>query len=373
MHSTLAIWTLVGLSALGQAKNDPAKPGQKPVPPPRPTYAFPELFRLVPIEEAKLSSTKPGMITKLNVVDGVEVEQNEVLGQIDDRESQANIKQAQAELEVARKQASSDAPVQAAIATLKVSEAELKKSTDINEKRAGAVNEIEIERQRLTVTKSQHQIAVAQQEFEVAGLNVYVKAAQLEVAELDAELRKFRAPYSCEVVQVIRHVGEWVREGEPVLHVVKMDRLRVQGYLSTKHSPDDEADDVTRNAKVAPVAGEMPAVDPSEILGRECEVTLQLPKGKTEVFRSKIGFVSPIAEAGVDEVRVWIEIENKKVNGRWIAQPGQNASVKVILDPPPKPKVDPKAPAAKPAAAGAPVNSGAPPVNETPKAQADKP
>jgi multidrug efflux pump subunit AcrA (membrane-fusion protein) len=360
MSWSLAVWTLIGLSAVGQSPTDPAKPGAKPAAQaPRQTKTLLE-FRLIPIQEAKLSSTKPGMITELNVIDGAAVEKDDVMGQIDDRESQANIKHAKAELEVANKQASSDAPVQAAMFTHQVAEVEHKKAVLINETRANAVNEIEVDRLRLTMKKAEYQIEVARQEYDVAQLNIGVKAAQLEVAELEAELRKFRAPYACEVVQVVRHVGEWVREGEPVLHVVQMDKLRVQGYLSTKHIVPDST---------STLPNEPNAVDPSEIIGRECEVIVQLPKGRTETFKSKVGFVSPMSEVG-DEIRVWVEIENKKVNGRWVAQPGQNANVKVLLDPPPKPKADPKAPAAKPAA-GAPASNSAP-SGETPKTPNDK-
>src|SRR5262249_2991781 len=139
---------------------------------------------------------------------------------------------------VAEKQASSDAPVKAAEAAQDVAKQEYLKAENINSVQKGGVNAIEVERLRLTMIKAMYQIAVAQQEFDVAKLNIGVKAAQLEVAELDAELRKIRAPYSCEVIQVIRHIGEWVREGEPILHVVQMDRLRVQGYLSTQHELD---------------------------------------------------------------------------------------------------------------------------------------
>lgn len=339
---------LVAFGFLGQVTAAQDKPGAKPAAPTpqaaRQTKTLFE-FRLVPIQEAKLSANKPGSLVELPAIDGQSVEKGDVLGQIDDRESQANIKAAKAELAVAEKQASSDAPVQAAEATQQVAEQEWLKSKAINETKANAVNVIELERLRLTMVKAGFQIAVAAQEYDVAKLNIGVKDAQREVAELDAELRKIRAPFSGEIVKVDRHLGEWLQAGDHVLHLVQMDRLRVQGYLSIQHKIDEspKVDD----PELAKELAKEPAVDPSEIIGRECDVIVMLPKGKTTTFKSKVGFVSPYAE-GLDAVRVWVEIENRKENGRWVAVPGQMATVKIQLDPPPKPKADPKAPAGKP-------------------------
>ncbi len=381
MSSKLATWALLSFCAMQtapqqqeknepvrnelnkveaeQEKPEPTKPAVKPAanpgaaaPEARPTYMLYE-FRLIPIQESMLSATKPGMIIELPVTDGASVEKGDVLGQIDDRESQANIKHAKSELTVAKKQAESDAPIQAAVATKRVAEAEHKKSVIINETKSGAINQIELERLRLTMEKADHQITVAQQEFDVAQLNIDVKAAQVEVTELDAELRKIRAPYSGEVVEMKRHVGEWVQAGDPVLHLVQMDRLRVQGLLDLagtkieskfKSSKDGQW---SSDSSISPYGTPQAPIDPTELIGRDCEVLVQLPKGRTESFKSKVAFISPVQNVG-GKIRVWMEIENKKVNGRWLAQPGQMATVKVLLDPPPKPKVDPKAPAAKP-------------------------
>lgn len=389
MSSKLATWALVGLCAFVQttppqekespassgqnkpevespestpsepgrtspAKPEPSKPAAKPgavAPEARPIYTLHE-FRLIPIQESMVSAAKPGLIVSLPVKDGDSAAEGDVLGQIDDRESQANMKHAKAELTVAEKQASSDAQVQAAMATYEVSKAELKKSVNINTTKPGAINDVELERLRLTMVKAEHQIAVAQQELDVAKLNIDVKAAQLEVAEIDSQMRKILAPYAGEVVEMKRHVGEWVQAGDPVLHFVQMDRLRVQGLLDLAGSRLESKFSAKNGAKANPESTNSPygsnqaAIDPTELLGRDCEVIVQLPKEKTETFKTKIAFISSVQNVG-GKIRVWMEIENKKVNGRWLAQPGQMATVKVLLDPPPKPKGEPKGPAAK--------------------------
>jgi multidrug efflux pump subunit AcrA (membrane-fusion protein) len=339
MFSKTATWAFLSLTALAspvlaQAQTTSSKPAAIAAQTKSQTYVL-SGFNLVPIQESMLSAMKPGAIIALPVVDGASVQEGDVLGQLDDRESQANIKAAEAELNVAKKQGSSEAPVQAAVATQAVAKAEWEKAVAVNETRANAVNAIEVERLKLTWEKAGFQIEVAQQELDVALLNIGVKAAQLEVAQLDAELRKIRAPYAGEIVKVNRHVGEWLQAGDPVLHMVQMDRLRVSGYLYVYGSDATETEPA------------QPAIDPSLVLGRECEVLVESPKGSPERFKSKIGFVSPVQDVG-GKVRVWVEIENRKVNGRWVAQPGQLASVVVQLDPPAKPKANAKAPAGKP-------------------------
>lgn len=362
MNSMLAMGTLLSLSILGQVGSSaPAGAAKPAASSARPTIQLKEAFQVVPVREAKLSASQHGAIVELPAKEGQAVKQGDILGQLDDRVAKAAIAVAEAELRVAEKQAESDAPVQAAIATQEVAEKELQKSIDINVTKPNTINATELERLRLTVKKAEYQILVAEQEFQAAKLNAVVKEAQLRSAELDAEMRRIRAPYDGEVIQVIRNIGEWVQAGDPVLHLVDMQRLRVQGYIYVSSRTLEEQSLLGVGGAAAPHARDADLVDPSEIVGRDCEVIVELPKGKQEVFKAKVDYVSPVQELG-GRVRVWVEIENRKVAGRWVAQPGQMAYVKVILDPPAPPK--PNAPKDAPKA-----DAGNPPAKPAPAAQ----
>jgi len=58
-----------------------------------------------------------------------------------------------------------------------------------------------------------------------------VKMAQKVAAETALKHRQLRSPLNGQVRKIYHHVGEWVQNGEAVVYVIRMDRLRVEGSL----------------------------------------------------------------------------------------------------------------------------------------------
>ena len=106
---------------------------------------------------------------------------------------------------------------------------------------------------------------------------------------------------------MFRHTGEWVSPGDPIMRVVFMNKLRVEGFVN--------ADDYT----------------PDQIEGKAVEVTVHLPNNRTERFQAVICYVSPTVEAS-GEYRVWCEVENRQHNGHWILRPGTIAEMTIQLN-----------------------------------------
>ena len=46
-----------------------------------------------------------------------------------------------------------------------------------------------------------------------------------KAAEIGVERRILRAPFSGVVLKVKKHVGEWVAAGEPIVELIRVDRL----------------------------------------------------------------------------------------------------------------------------------------------------
>jgi multidrug efflux pump subunit AcrA (membrane-fusion protein) len=101
-------------------------------------------------------------------------------------------------------------------------------------------------------------------------------------------------------------VGEWVQAGEPVLHVVQVNRLRVQG-----------------NLKISDYA-------PKEVMDRPVTVKVVFARGRTETFNGKIVFVDPVVEAEGDYV-VRALVNNREENGQWLLRPGMDAEMTIQL------------------------------------------
>ena len=124
------------------------------------------------------------------------------------------------------------------------------------------------------------------------------KKAEAEAAEVAVERRILRAPFDGVVVKVDKHVGEWVSPGEPVVQVVRVDRLRVQRQPATPRE-----------------------WGPADIEGRNVTVEVTLPRGQTVKVPGKIVFVSPGGRASAN-CRLWPRSTLPWKNGRPLVHAG---------------------------------------------------
>jgi multidrug resistance efflux pump len=200
----------------------------------------------------------------------------------------------------------SKAAIQEAEATVKVAEAEVIESESINAAAPGSIPPTQLRRQRLTEERARMQVDVAKRDAETAQLTVRLRQAQIDVAQINLDRHRINAPWDAVVVQLYKHVGEWVNAGEPILRIIHLDKLRVEGFL--------DINDML----------------PEEVAGRAVMVEVRL-KDRTEVFKSVISYVSPEIEAS-GEYRVWAEVENRSIEGNPILRPGMDAEMLISLD-----------------------------------------
>ena len=101
---------------------------------------------------------------------------------------------------------------------------------------------------------------------------------------------------------VYRNHGEWVKPGEPVVRILRLDRLRVEGFLKSR--------DLTPGLQ-----------------GRTVKLVVDLPGDAGREFLGKISFVDPEVDPVNSQVRVWVEVQNQDLRLR----PGMQA--KMIIPP----------------------------------------
>ena len=78
------------------------------------------------------------------------------------------------------------------------------------------LEQIEMDRLRLTVEKSELEKEQAQHEHDIAGQTVLVKQSERALAAEQVRRRRILAPLEGVVVQVNRRRGEWVEPGDQV-------------------------------------------------------------------------------------------------------------------------------------------------------------
>jgi multidrug efflux pump subunit AcrA (membrane-fusion protein) len=311
MHTALAL-TLVALAAppfapLGQARPQAAvaSAAAARVNPPQQAQIKPCLVSL--IEDIQVPALEPGALKSINVVEGQFVSKGQLLGTIDDRQPLLEKMAAELERDAALAKAEDDIEVRFSQAAFAVAGAELGRAEAIDRKSPGGVTQQEIQKLQLAKHRDELQIERSKLEMHVARMNADVHQAAVRAADDAVARRQIVSPIDGVVVTLFHERGEWVAAGEPVLQVVRIDRLRVEGFLNAiEFSPDQIAD-------------------------RPVLVELELSGGRTERFTGQVVFISPLVQAG-NKYRVRAEVENRTVNGHPLLRPGMTANMTIQLN-----------------------------------------
>jgi len=263
------------------------------------------------IEEAQVPGREAGVLMGLEAKEGMQVKAGASLGHVDDTAAKAQKQIKSREHEAEKEKATNDVNERFAAKASEVARAIWQKSVEANRKTENAVAKMEVLKLKLDWEKAELQKETAQLERRVALLTSETKSAEVDAAEGDIVRRQIKSPIDGVVVKVYRHAGEWVAPGDPVVRIVRIDRLRIEGFISSADW------------------------GPEEIDGRLVDVDFVLARGQNIKFPGKIVFVSPLVEAG-GEYKIWAEVSNRRIdkNGPWILRPGLNATMTVHVKSP---------------------------------------
>ncbi|MCL4202734.1 MAG: HlyD family efflux transporter periplasmic adaptor subunit [Pirellulaceae bacterium] len=261
------------------------------------------------IDHVELPAEEEGKISELLVKEEAVVTQGQVLGQLDVTDTLTAKKVAEARLAVAHEKATNDAEVQVARKLIDLAKAEYEESLAINKRSPGTIPETTLRRQRVTWEKALLDTLAAEMTFKIAGLQREEETAQLEAVDNRLNRRTIRAPFDGVVVKIHRQQSEWVKPGEPIMRLVRMDRLRIEGFV---------------NADL---------VAPDQLKNAEVKIVLRLPGDDTEVLTARILEVSSIVEAS--RYRIWTEVDNQPGRGgyKWLMRPGAEAKMVITKNP----------------------------------------
>ncbi|MFC1597471.1 efflux RND transporter periplasmic adaptor subunit [Planctomycetota bacterium] len=259
------------------------------------------------VEQVDVPAREAGLLAAVNVVEGRMVEEGELLAQIVDTEARIAEATAKGELEIARKNSENDVNTRFAKKSVEVAKAELARSMESIEQYPKSISDSEMDRLRLLVERASLEVEQANREFEIAGFTRQIRESQHEAAGEKVQRHRITAPLGGVVVQVSRHRGEWVEPGDMVMRILRLDRLRAEGFLSVRYLRHDLQD-------------------------WQVKLTVDLPGDPGAEFPGKVVFLSPEIDPVNSQISIWVEIENKDLRLR----PGMRAKMTIVV-PPPKP------------------------------------
>ena len=233
--------------------------------------------RVMLIDRVTLASPRAGVLAFVEPREGDTVESKQVIASLD-----AEV--AKASLMIARHKAASTVDRRFAKKVIDLSQAEYKKAQQANTNLTGGgvFTDIDLQRLQLTVDKSTLQLEQAESD---ARINL------LTVDQLTAELNSYAVvtTFGGIVTKVHRSKGEAVGLGDPIIEVVNLDRVKVEGFVG-----------VQDGLRIKPGAAVVVRLDLPN---------LELEEERRE-FKGKLVFVDVGVEPVSGQMRVWAEVPN---------------------------------------------------------------
>ena len=234
-----------------------------------------------------------GVLDQLEVREGMKVAAGQFLAHIADDPVQDK-QLAELERDAAKVEAENDDDVRLAEMMVKITQVDLDEGRDARTRAANSISEFDLRRREFQWQRSMLQQKRAERDYHVARINAAAAEQKVTMAQRQIDRRRVEAPFAGVVERVVPKMGEWLEPGDPILHLVDMDRLRAEGFVRSEDFL------------------------PHEVFGKPVTVEVQIRKGKVERFASRIGFAS--ATIGADGMfRVFAEIENRITNDNRFA------------------------------------------------------
>ena len=258
-------------------------------------------------EDVQLPAPEAGVLVQLSVKEGSQVRAGDVIAKIYDSEVQTQKKAAEYGLSAAYMQATDDVQIRYAKKSADVAEQNYEKMMQSNRDVEKAVAEIEVLKAKLEWDASVLSAEKAIHDQGLAKYEYHKKKAEVEAAQLAIDRRVIRSPFDAEVVKLYRHQDEWVSPGDPIVRLVSLDTMLVEGAV------------------------EQAAYDPHEVNGCDVVVEVEVARGRKEQVTGRITYVSSLVRLDGRYI-VRAEVANRQEHGQWLLRDGTTATMKVQLN-----------------------------------------
>ncbi len=259
------------------------------------------------MQDIMIPAEEEGLLEELNVKEGDAVPAGKVIGKIDAARMAIEADEAREKLKIQREKAESKSALNLALQKYELAKEEYNVAVRLGRK--GSRSTHEIRRAKFSMKASRAEVEDAMdQSKEAAGLarleEINLRRIQFIVGKM-----QISTPFEGHVMEILKHPMEYVQKGEDVVRFARMDKLWVEGTVSSD------------------------ACKPSDVKGQRVTVTLRQAGGEEVQFQGQV-VTGPLELEGVGKrFRVRAEVDNRFENGQWILLPGASLSMSVELSP----------------------------------------
>lgn len=276
-------------------------------------------------ESGALVVGEDGTTKRRPLLRGTQVRKGDVLGKQKDAELVEQKIVAEQELLVAEKEAAKELEVEVAVAAAQVAQASYKRADSLNKTMPGSVSPEETQEKYYEYVRSMKAIDKAKFDLEVNQEKVKVAKARVNAADVAIEDRKLVSPIDGIIDDVMKNEGEWLREGDEILKIVRYDKVQINGSIpADRYAPETIAD-------------------------KKVVVEVKRPGGQPQKLEGKVVYVRQTVESG--HYYFYADVANQANEaGYWLLNPGALVAVEICVD-----EAAVSAPASAPTAAPASV------------------
>ncbi|MBR5626231.1 MAG: HlyD family efflux transporter periplasmic adaptor subunit, partial [Thermoguttaceae bacterium] len=207
------------------------------------------------------------------------------------------------QLLVAQKEVEKTLEVEVAQAACTVAEYAYKRADVLNQQIPGATPQEEMQEKLYEWIRAKKSIEQAEFNLDVKREVVKVREAELSAAQVEIEDRRFVSPIDGFIDDIMQNEGQWLREGDTILKIVRFDKMQLFGKIDARY------------------------YTPEMINGKTITVYLKKP-GNTQIqtTEGKIVYVRQIVESGY--FYFYAEVQNQcNESGYWLLNPGSIVTV----------------------------------------------
>lgn len=254
----------------------------------------------------KVPSESQGKLSELRVEEGMSIKKGDVIAVVDAKQARLALELKQAEQLVAELNAKNDVNKRDAVQSEKIARAEAQTFEELYEK--GAAPYWEMRKKQAEADRAVLRIELADLNEDTAMAEYIAKQIGTSLAESDIEMRTIRAEFDAFVENRFAHQGEWVQPGSPIVEIVQMDIVRVEGFIDALN-----------------YAGQVR-------LGAPVTITIIVGGTRTNpVTKEHIGKIEYVStELDLNKRhRIWVSVPNERVGDDWLIKPGMSATMRI--------------------------------------------
>jgi len=262
------------------------------------------------IQNIRVPAGAEGRITQMLITEGANVAAGELLALIDDTQAKLALNLRKAEEREAELNALNDVNLRDAKNSERSAKAEAEAYKEL--RREGAVPYWEMEKKILEADRATLRIELAQLQEDVAKVQYVAKRSERELAEHELSRRQIVAPFAGFIENRVAQLGEWVQAGSPIIQLVQLDKLRVEGDIDALRNPGQ----ITRGT-------------PAKVMIHANTRRSEGASADAITLDAKVGFVSSEIDLN-HRYRIWVEIDNQQIGEDWVFKPGMEADIVVF-------------------------------------------